>query len=145
MRAMTMGQGRPAWSRIAATAFTSASTEPTERSMPPVVMTKVIAMAVISSGALCRRRFRMFVSERKASVPSPKPTVIRTKKPAMLRTGACAASMSAALRRASVGRLARLLMTRPARARASRSPTMRPTRSSRLVSPIRRSATLRPS
>ena len=43
----TSGQGRPACSEIAASALTSASTEPTERSIPAVVITKVIATATI--------------------------------------------------------------------------------------------------
>ena len=58
----------PAWSEIAASALTSATVEPTERSMPPVVMTKVIATPTIRSGAAWRSMLRMLTSERKALV-----------------------------------------------------------------------------
>ena len=47
----TNGQGIAACRRMAASALTNATVEPTDRSMPPVVMTKVIATATISSGA----------------------------------------------------------------------------------------------
>ena len=62
----------PACSEIAASALTSASTEPTERSMPPVVMTKVIATATIISGAIWRKMLSRLVSVRKVSVISEK-------------------------------------------------------------------------
>ena len=52
-------QGTPAWSRIAQSAETSARIEPTDRSMPPVVITSVIADATISSGEDWRRMLRM--------------------------------------------------------------------------------------
>ena len=55
---MTSGQGMPAWSAMAASALISATVEPTDRSMPPVVMTKVMAMATISSGEDWRSRLR---------------------------------------------------------------------------------------
>ena len=68
----TAGQGTPACSAIAASALTSATVEPTERSMPPVVMTSVMATATISIGALWRIRFRRLAWLRKASVATAK-------------------------------------------------------------------------
>ncbi len=50
-RSVTTGQGIPASSAIAQTAFVSATIEPTERSIPPVVMTKVIPTEVTRRGA----------------------------------------------------------------------------------------------
>ena len=82
--ATTSGQGTPACSEIAASALTSASTEPTERSIPAVVMTKVIATATIISGAICRRMLRRLTSVRKVSVISEKVTTMTTKNTAML-------------------------------------------------------------
>ena len=59
-RGSTSGQGKPNCSSVADSVATSASTEPTDRSMPPVVMTKVIAAATISSGADWRRMLSRF-------------------------------------------------------------------------------------
>ena len=64
----------PAPSEIAASALTSARIEPTDRSMPPVVMTKVIATATIMSGAIWRRMLRKFGWVRNVSVTSEKIT-----------------------------------------------------------------------
>jgi hypothetical protein len=47
----TSGHGKPCAMRIAVSALTRATVEPTERSMPPVVMTKVIAIATMKAGA----------------------------------------------------------------------------------------------
>ena len=86
MRMTTTGHGTPACREIAASALTSASTEPTERSMPAVVMTKVIATATIISGAIWRRMLSRFTGVRKVSVMSEKTATITTKKTAMLTT-----------------------------------------------------------
>ena len=86
MRITTAGQGTPACSEIAASALTSASTEPTERSMPAVVMTKVIATATIISGAIWRKMLRRFACVRNVSVTREKTTTMTTKKTAMLAT-----------------------------------------------------------
>ena len=60
-------QGQPAASRIAQTALTSATWLPTERSMPAVVMTKVMATATIRIGAAWRITFSRLPVERKGS------------------------------------------------------------------------------
>ena len=75
-----IGQGRPPCNEIAASALTSASTEPTDRSMPAVVMTKVMATATIISGAICRRMLRRLASVKNVLVSSEKTTTITTKK-----------------------------------------------------------------
>ena len=90
----TAGHGTPACSTSAASALTSATVEPTERSMPPVVMTRVMATATISIGALWRMRFNRLTWVRKASVATAKNRQTRTKNAAMLRTGAWAARKS---------------------------------------------------
>ena len=53
---------------MAATALTSATVMPTERSMPPVMMTKVIATATTRIGAAWRRILRMLPTVRKVRV-----------------------------------------------------------------------------
>jgi len=83
---ITNGQDRPSCSKIAASAFTSASIEPTDRSIPAVVITKVMATATIMSGALCRKTLRRLVWVRNVSVISENVTVITTKNVAMLST-----------------------------------------------------------
>ena len=65
-------QGQPACRAIADKALTIASVEPTDRSMPPVVMTRVIATAAISVGALWRSTLSMLACVRKLSVVSAK-------------------------------------------------------------------------
>ena len=55
MAMIIIGQGRPWLRLIAARALTSARVEPTDKSIPPVVMTKVMATATIRMGALWRQ------------------------------------------------------------------------------------------
>ena len=80
---MTAGHGKPSCRSVADNVATSASTEPTERSMPPVVMTKVIAAATISSGADCRRMFKRLGDVRKAAVATEKMMQTTTKNSAI--------------------------------------------------------------
>ncbi len=112
--AATSGQARPACSEIAASALTSASTEPTERSIPAVVITKVIATATIISGALCRRMLRILISVRKVLVISENVTVITIKNAAMLSTPPLSRMISLA-RSPSAGRLAMAVKSAPPR------------------------------
>ena len=53
-----------------------ASVEPIERSIPFVVITKVIAHAAIKTGALCLNKFSMFLFEKKASAVIEKKVTI---------------------------------------------------------------------
>ena len=76
----------PACSEIAASALTSARTEPTERSMPPVVMTKVIAAATIISGAIWRMMLRRLVGQKGVGDERKQKTATTTKKTAMRAT-----------------------------------------------------------
>ena len=85
----TSGQGRPACSVSATAALTSATVEPTDRSMPPVVITKVIATATIRSGEDWRNRFSRLISLMNASVCVANSTTITEKNAAILRTWAC--------------------------------------------------------
>ena len=64
---------------MAQSALTSARIEPTDRSMPPVVITSVMAAATISSGADWRRMFRMLPSVRKSSVVAENSTTTKRK------------------------------------------------------------------
>jgi hypothetical protein len=91
----TDGQGTPIAMMIAATALTSATCEPTERSMPPVMMTKVMAMATIRMGAAWRTMFRMLPSVKKVSLPIEKKIMQARKKMAIDRTCACSPKKSA--------------------------------------------------
>ncbi len=151
MSTITSGQVRPACSEIAASAFTSASTEPTDRSIPAVVITKVIATATIMSGAVCRKILRRLVWVRNVSVMSENVTAITTKKTAMLTTPPLSWMISLARSRSALGAAigaqerASLSGRAPAETERNFLPTMRLTISSIFVSPISRSATLRPS
>ncbi len=68
---------------MAQSALVSARTDPTERSMPPVVMTSVMAVATISSGADWRRMLRILSSDRKASVVTENSTTTAAKNSAI--------------------------------------------------------------
>ena len=71
-------QGLHPWccTSAAETMVVSAMTEPTERSMPPEMMTKVIPMAVTSRKALSMKRLRKTCSEKKESkVTDPAPNI----------------------------------------------------------------------
>ncbi len=115
--------------------------------MPPVVTTKVMATATTSSGADWRNRLSRLTRLVNASVATLKPITITRKNRAMLSTGACAFRKSAVPepcgRRWRSSR-ASVLTPTPAAIWPSRRRSG-PTRSSRSVSPIRRSATLLPS
>src|SRR4051812_46689363 len=87
---MTIGQGRSARSAIAAKAFTRATVDPTDRSMPPVVITNVIATATISMGADWRSRFKRLPGVRNASVVAEKKTQHARKNAAIESTWALA-------------------------------------------------------
>ncbi len=64
---ITTPAGTPARSRYAAVTPDSASTEPTERSMPPVRMTNVIPTASTMRNALLMNRFASTPTDRKLS------------------------------------------------------------------------------
>ena len=160
MATTTSGQGRPACSSVADSALTSASTEPTERSMPPVVMTKVIAAATISSGADWRRMLSRLGVVRKASVAEREDDADddeeerRSRRRCRWRAALAARSPCRTLGGLGRQRVDGRSTLMPALRRACRlaaeraanlRPTIRLTTSSILVSPIRRSATLRPS
>ena len=63
----TMNHGQPAWSAIASDIIASASTEPTERSMPAVRMTRNIPIASSAFMAICLRMLVRFCTDRKYS------------------------------------------------------------------------------
>jgi len=88
MPAAASGQGTPAASASATKALVSATVDPTDRSMPPVVITKVMATATISIGAACRSRLSRLPSLRNASVPSPNSAQASSRNSAMDRTWA---------------------------------------------------------
>ena len=64
---MTSGQGTPAASAIARSIMDSAITEPTERSMPAVRMTRYMPSASSAFMAICRRMLVRFCADRKYS------------------------------------------------------------------------------
>lgn len=71
--AATSGQGNPARSPMAESALASATVEPTERSVPPVVTTKVMATATTSKGADWRSRLSRSPDVGNAGAASAKP------------------------------------------------------------------------
>src|SRR5688572_11387864 len=90
----TTGQGTNVPNAIAASALISATVDPTDRSMPPVVMTRVIATATIIIGAAWRSTLRMLPVVRKASVITENKTNIASRRPPILKTCAFAATKS---------------------------------------------------
>ena len=58
----------PRSSCVAATADAIAITEPTERSMPPVAITRVMPTATSTVGATCRRTLRKLFTSKKLGV-----------------------------------------------------------------------------
>lgn len=80
---------------MAATALISATCDPTDRSMPAVMMTKVMATATTRIGAACRRMFSRLAEVRNTSVITAKNTTQSRKKPAIDSTCACSARKSA--------------------------------------------------
>ena len=66
-RRMTSTRGQPLFSPAAATIVDSATTDPTERSMPPVRMTKVIPTASTMRKALSMKRLAKTCPEAKPS------------------------------------------------------------------------------
>jgi hypothetical protein len=68
----------PASSDAAATADAIAITDPTERSMPPVAMTKVMPTATSTVGETCRRTLRKLFTSKKFGVSRELATRSRT-------------------------------------------------------------------
>ena len=85
----TTHQSQPARSSSAAAALTRAMIEPTERSMPPVVITKVMATATMSVGDAWRRRLSRLPVEKKTGLIAPKNRQQPSRKAAIDRTWAC--------------------------------------------------------
>src|SRR5215218_2336863 len=77
---MTIGNGYPCalLKSMAATTLQRLSTMPTERSIPPVRMTKVIPTATTPSIADWRKTFRIFVNDRKIGEARLPATTMRT-------------------------------------------------------------------
>ena len=118
-------QGQPAASRIAQTALTSATWLPTERSMPAVTITRVMATATTRIGAACRSTLSPLLRVRKCSAPDREDDDAEAEEGGDredLRVLGHAVGEGATLAALGV-------------AQCSFSPTMRWTRSSRLVSP----------
>ena len=80
---------------MAAEAFIKATCEPTERSMPAVIITNVIAIATIRMGAAWRRMFSKFPKLKKTSVATEKNTMQMMKKKEMDKSCACYVKKSA--------------------------------------------------
>ncbi len=80
---------------IAATALINATCEPTERSMPPVMMTSVIATATTRMGAAWRTTLRILPSVRNVSVVAEKKTRQARKNAVIDSTCACSERKSA--------------------------------------------------
>jgi len=64
-RRMDSGMGMPSVMKLAETMLEMASTDPTERSIPPPVMTIVIPSATMAVMELCSKMLRRFFCERK--------------------------------------------------------------------------------
>ena len=62
------GSGTPLWSVLAITTPANASTEPTDKSIPPVMITKVMPTATIAMIVACSAIFRRFEMVRKWGV-----------------------------------------------------------------------------
>ncbi len=138
----TTGHGIESCSNIAVSAPINATVDPTERSMPPVVITKVMAAATISRGALWRRMFSTLLFEVKPSVATPKYRQTQTKKAAMLATPPLAISLSRKLMPPELALVSAIDQPpAPAERAVNFRPTIRLTTSSMLVSATLRSAT----
>ena len=92
-----MGQGMPMPMRTAASALTIATVDPTERSIPPVVITKVIATATIRIGADWRSMFNRLPAEKNATLVREKNRTQTRKNAAIDRTCAFCPRKSARL------------------------------------------------
>ena len=64
---MTISVGRPSPKNVTTRTETSATSDPTERSIPAVAMTKVMPTAMMTIGAACRATFRKLSHVRKCS------------------------------------------------------------------------------
>src|SRR3712207_4105346 len=93
----------PAVMAMADSALTRARVEPTERSMPPVVMTRVIAVATIRVGALWRTMLSRLLCDRNPSATTANTAQTTAKNTAMLTTPALSTTNQD--RRGGAGRL----------------------------------------
>src|ERR1700712_1691172 len=94
--------GTPARNAMADTAPTSASVEPIDKSMPPVVMTSVIVVATISSGALWRSTLSRLPVVRNVFVVKVKARAHTIKNAAILATPALRPSICLSGRRGAL-------------------------------------------
>ena len=83
----TTATGHPLWSRDAVVMPESATTAPTDRSMPPVRMTKVIPTASTMRNELLMNRLEMTRAERKFSYRLPPTTSMSASTANVPRTG----------------------------------------------------------
>src|SRR5437899_915154 len=74
----TIEESTPAWMSSALIAATKATVAPTERSIWPVVITKVMATAMINTGAVCVARFEKLVNVRNDEVVIEKTSATAT-------------------------------------------------------------------
>src|SRR3954452_9250322 len=81
----TSEESQPATSSCAQLAETNAAMDPTDRSICPAVITKVMATPTISAGATCVARLDRFAGVRKLSLASVKKTKTTRVTPAMTR------------------------------------------------------------